>query len=409
MTFVELLLVIVLIAIFAAPLLTIMTVSADETNAAITLRVMEAIRNALVGSPHNVDSIEDSNRASFLRDIGRLPTQDEGLAALNVQPAGIANWQTTSVGINMGYRNGGYIPQDILDLGYLNDGWGNPFIYTVSGAAPGQSATVTSYGADGVAGGTGVDADLTVSISATDTAATVEGTIYIGTTPIDTAITPVEVKIYYPDGSGNITSTSVTTATNGTYSIQNVPKSAFALSAATPNLTSPTLAAGPLVVWLKDSVEQVNINLADLNSPTHPTADPTKVTSPLCFTSTTGTQTSSSPFLLSSGSNLLDGSNQLNFTSVDLQGNRELLIDIAKETPQAINYVTVGSTTFNCSGTTTMSPCPAFTGSILSLVGGTLPVGAQNIAVQLALGNTFTLNYARMMVMTATLATGACP
>ena len=75
-------------------------------------------------------------------DIGRYPTQDEGLALL----------QTPTDAVS-GMWAGPY-----LDGGLPDDPWGRPYQYRVgSGSDRGQ---VFSYGADGQEGGSGNDADI---------------------------------------------------------------------------------------------------------------------------------------------------------------------------------------------------------------------------------------------------------
>ena len=78
-------------------------------------------------------------------DIGRIPTEEEGLAMLNsppVDPALRARWR------------GPYL-DDNLPL----DPWGNPYRYGVPGANN-QPFALYSLGADGKRGGEGVDADI---------------------------------------------------------------------------------------------------------------------------------------------------------------------------------------------------------------------------------------------------------
>lgn len=78
----------------------------------------------------------------FQLDVGHLPTQDEGLAALVTQPANEPSW------------NGPYLQRAEA----LKDPWGRPYIYHVPGkAGPYEVATL---GADNAVGGTGEDRDL---------------------------------------------------------------------------------------------------------------------------------------------------------------------------------------------------------------------------------------------------------
>ena len=81
----------------------------------------------------------------FKDDIGRYPTEAEGLKALVVAPDETEGWL------------GPYLKSDKA----LNDPWGHPLVYH-TGAD--DTVTVTTLGADGKPGGKGVDADLSVSV-----------------------------------------------------------------------------------------------------------------------------------------------------------------------------------------------------------------------------------------------------
>lgn len=74
-------------------------------------------------------------------DVGRYPTGEQGLEALNAQPAGEARWQ------------GPYLRKSVP-----KDPWGNPYQYR----APGQHGEydLLSLGKDGQPGGTGEAADI---------------------------------------------------------------------------------------------------------------------------------------------------------------------------------------------------------------------------------------------------------
>lgn len=75
-------------------------------------------------------------------DVGRYPTQQEGLQALMVQPAGVANW------------NGPYLKTKDS----LTDPWGNPYQYKLPGTH--GDYDLYSQGADGRDGGDGENADI---------------------------------------------------------------------------------------------------------------------------------------------------------------------------------------------------------------------------------------------------------
>jgi len=77
-------------------------------------------------------------------DLGRYPTQEEGLAALVSAPAGLPRW------------NGPYLKVKQLP----NDPWGRPYVYRVP-SRQGQAYDLLTLGADGVEGGTGENRDVT--------------------------------------------------------------------------------------------------------------------------------------------------------------------------------------------------------------------------------------------------------
>lgn len=82
-------------------------------------------------------------------DIGRLPTEQEGIALLmQANPEQAPGW------------SGPYLDKDLPP-----DPWGRPYIYvapeaSTSGAPADNRARVISYGADGQEGGQGVNADV---------------------------------------------------------------------------------------------------------------------------------------------------------------------------------------------------------------------------------------------------------
>jgi general secretion pathway protein G len=77
----------------------------------------------------------------FKLDVGRYPTTDEGLQALQVRPSGVDNW------------DGPYLKKNIP-----MDPWGAAYVYR----QPGQHGDfdLFSLGADGKEGGEGVNADI---------------------------------------------------------------------------------------------------------------------------------------------------------------------------------------------------------------------------------------------------------
>jgi general secretion pathway protein G len=84
-----------------------------------------------------------TNLDLFRLDVGRYPTQDEGLAALIARPAGLQRW-------NGPYLDGTAVPQDP---------WGHSYQYRTPGGE-GRRYDLLSLGADGREGGEGQDADI---------------------------------------------------------------------------------------------------------------------------------------------------------------------------------------------------------------------------------------------------------
>ena len=77
----------------------------------------------------------------FKLDAGRFPTTEEGLNALVAKPGSVSGW------------NGPYIKG-----GLPSDPWGKPYSYTSPAANGGVE--ILTFGADGVAGGDGENADI---------------------------------------------------------------------------------------------------------------------------------------------------------------------------------------------------------------------------------------------------------
>lgn len=81
----------------------------------------------------------DKSLELFKLDVGRFPSSEEGLNALVNKPGSAAGW------------NGPY-----LKGGVPTDPWGKPYQYALNGGV----VEIVSFGADGVAGGEGENADV---------------------------------------------------------------------------------------------------------------------------------------------------------------------------------------------------------------------------------------------------------
>lgn len=90
--------------------------------------------------------IEDLERAAelFSLDVGRYPTNDEGLEALVKEPASARGW-------NGPYLRRGELPRDP---------WGHSFQYANPGEHNPKGVDIWSNGADGTPGGEGDNAEV---------------------------------------------------------------------------------------------------------------------------------------------------------------------------------------------------------------------------------------------------------
>ena len=126
-TLIEMLVVVVIIAVFAAVVGPKLLSQGDKARVVAARQQIEGFQLAL---------------GTYHLDTGSYPSTDQGLAALRAQPSGVEQW------------HGPYIAKDIP-----NDSWGHPFVYKYPGDH-GDEPDIVSYGADGQAGGEGLNADI---------------------------------------------------------------------------------------------------------------------------------------------------------------------------------------------------------------------------------------------------------
>jgi general secretion pathway protein G len=126
-TLIEMLVVVAIIALFAALVAPAMLKRADAARTTAAKAQINSFETAL---------------GSYKLDTSMYPTTDQGLQALRVKPEGLAQW------------NGPYLPKEVP-----LDPWGRPYIYKFPGEH-GDEPDIISYGADGQPGGDGVNADI---------------------------------------------------------------------------------------------------------------------------------------------------------------------------------------------------------------------------------------------------------
>jgi general secretion pathway protein G len=131
-TLIEMLVVVTIIALFAA---------------VVGPRLFKAADGAKVTAART--QINSFNQALLLykNSTGNFPTTQQGLAVLRNKPADVPNW------------DGPYLQGEVP-----LDPWGREFMYKFPGVLP-DEPEIVSLGADGQPGGTGINADISSSSS----------------------------------------------------------------------------------------------------------------------------------------------------------------------------------------------------------------------------------------------------
>lgn len=125
-------------------LLVVLTILAFLTTLVVVNVLPERDRAAVRKAEIDIRTIETA-LDQYRLDMMVYPTTEQGLAALSAPPSGLANASQ--------YRPGGYLKGSALA-----DPWGRPYQYRF----PGENGAfdVYSFGADGQAGGEGLNADI---------------------------------------------------------------------------------------------------------------------------------------------------------------------------------------------------------------------------------------------------------
>ena len=126
-TLIEMLVVVTIIALFAAIVAPRMLKQTDKARVTAARTQINSFMTAL---------------GAYKLDTGLFPTNEQGLQALRTHPQGVNQW------------NGPYLPQDIPV-----DPWGRPYSYKYPGEH-GDEPDIISFGADGQPGGDSINADI---------------------------------------------------------------------------------------------------------------------------------------------------------------------------------------------------------------------------------------------------------
>jgi len=126
-TLIEMLVVVTIIALFAALVGPQIFKQGDKARVTAAHAQVNSFMTALGG---------------YKLDTGVFPSTEQGLNALRIKPEDVTQW------------NGPYLAKDIP-----LDPWGRPYLYRYPGEH-GDEPDIISYGADGQAGGEGINADI---------------------------------------------------------------------------------------------------------------------------------------------------------------------------------------------------------------------------------------------------------
>ena len=126
-TLIEMLVVVTIIALFAAYVGMRLWPQADRARVTATKAQIVSFMSAL---------------DTYKMDVGSFPTTEQGLQALRVRPGDVPQWA------------GPYLAKDVP-----LDPWGRPYIYKYPGERS-EDPEITSLGADGQVGGDAVNGDI---------------------------------------------------------------------------------------------------------------------------------------------------------------------------------------------------------------------------------------------------------
>lgn len=257
LTLIEILMALALIGILAA--LSSMPIgdTLEQAKWDSTLEEMKQIRAALIGETHSTLS---RSKFGFLGDMGTLPSSIQGLTPLWIQPAGFNAWtESPAYRIGSGWSGPYLLGQGVSETDYAKDAWETNYVYD----ADSNPITLTSLGADRVAGGTGLDADLILTIPLNRVSYSVHGVMLNNGTPWTGSC---EVEIHYPDPSTAAIKSDLYTIVSGdagAFTFSNIPPGVRSLSFYLPTKAAPTVTYGPYIISVDQPHTQVIYGTAE--------------------------------------------------------------------------------------------------------------------------------------------------
>lgn len=254
-TLIEILAALAIMSVFTVVSLSSLTNVVDDARFSQTVREMEQIRNAFVGETQRLETGLRKNYG-YLGDMGGMPTTSQGIAVLSTMPSSVSSWAINPLyGIGTGWK-GPYL-SNTFDQDFTRDAWGTSYVYTNSISGATGAATITSYGSDRVASGSGYAQDIVISVPAAVTTGTLLGYVVKASTDLIGAdqvpfSSSAQVFLFYPNGSGNITSTiaNISPPNSGKYTFTGVPLGYAAVKIFIPTSATATASntLGPAIV-----------------------------------------------------------------------------------------------------------------------------------------------------------------
>ena len=257
-TLIEILMVMALIGILATLSLIPLNDSLDQAKFDQTLNQMKQIRSALVGEMLNSNSTK--LRFGYLGDLGKLPTTAQGLTALWEQPSGFDPWESDAPSrIGSGWNGPYLMDQGVAGVDYAKDAWSTPYVYDPDS----DPVTLISRGADRGVGGTGINADITLTLPLNRLNYTVHGVMLDHGNPWSGSC-DVEINYPHPD-TGKITSKSYTiqSTDSGAFAFDHIPPGVRSITFFLPSKSSPVVTYGPYIITVDQPHTLVKFGTAD--------------------------------------------------------------------------------------------------------------------------------------------------
>jgi len=214
-TLVEVIVILAVLSILAAMAVPMALRIFERTAEDTTREEMDNIKKALLGNPQKLQT-SFRNDFGYLGDIGCLPSTALGGLDRLLTQGSLPVWTFDSTKQAGAGWKGPYITGTPGE-DFKKDQLGNDYTYTpVAGTCP-LTATLVSNGPDGLPS---TADDITVTIVANDTTATIRGTVK---NTSGTGLAGVPVEYYSAANNGVLTTTSGTTDANGNYSFSSAP------------------------------------------------------------------------------------------------------------------------------------------------------------------------------------------